>query len=104
AGDDPGIDRWVSIRVPPRGGIEVQVGDTGRGFVLEHVPQERLGLRVSILERVAGVGGHAEVQSGHCAGTVVTIRWPAEPSLSRTGASADGADADGTIGEAGADR
>ena len=39
----------------------VVVGDDGAGFEPLLVPNERLGLRLSIIERVANAGGIAEV-------------------------------------------
>jgi signal transduction histidine kinase len=68
--------RWVAIRGVPKGGIEVVVGDTGQGFHLVDVPDERLGVRVSILERVANAGGRAVIQSAPGEGTIISIRWP----------------------------
>lgn len=58
--------------------VEVVVEDTGRGFAAEEVPDERLGLRVSIRERLAKVGGRAVVRSSPGQGTTVTIVWPFE--------------------------
>jgi signal transduction histidine kinase len=54
----------------------VEVGDTGLGFSVLEVPVERLGVRVSIIERVAKAGGSVEVESTPGAGTVIDIRWP----------------------------
>ena len=68
--------RWVSVRGIPGGGLEVVVGDTGRGFHLGEVPDERLGVRVSIIERVANAGGRATIQSSPGEGTIVSLRWP----------------------------
>jgi len=80
----PGVDRWVEITGTPDGGVLVRVGDRGAGFDPARVPRERLGVRVSILERVTSAGGHAEVDSEVGRGTVVTLRWPddraAEPA------------------------
>ncbi|HEY4226625.1 MAG TPA: ATP-binding protein [Pseudolysinimonas sp.] len=59
-------------------GIQIVVADDGRGFDPSQVASERLGLRVSIQERVANVGGTAEVESAPGAGTTVVIRWPAD--------------------------
>ena len=73
--------RWVEIRSVNPMGLRVEVGDTGRGFLLGEVPAGRLGLRVSILDRLLNAGGSAEVDTQPGEGTVVTIRWPA-----RTGA------------------
>jgi signal transduction histidine kinase len=68
-----------SVRLDAFGsGLQIVISDDGRGFDLESVPEERLGVRVSIIERLANVGGAAEVESAPGAGTVVTIRWPSE--------------------------
>jgi signal transduction histidine kinase len=77
AGRGAAVSRWLSIREGSHLGIEVEVGDTGAGFSAADVPTERLGVRVSILERVTNAGGSAEVDSQPGEGTVVTIRWPA---------------------------
>lgn len=71
-----GVKRWVAVRGVPKGGLEVVVGDTGQGFRLAEVPDERLGVRVSIIERVANAGGRAVIQSAPGEGTIVSIRWP----------------------------
>jgi signal transduction histidine kinase len=71
-----GATRWVKIRGLAPGCMEVAVGDDGEGFDLAAVPSERLGVRVSILERVAGAGGIAEIDSAPGEGTIVTMRWP----------------------------
>ncbi len=60
-----------------QGGIQIVVIDDGRGFDLQQVPDERLGVRGSIIERMSNVGGRAVVQSAPGTGTTVTIRWPA---------------------------
>ncbi|WP_181243275.1 sensor histidine kinase [Glaciihabitans tibetensis] len=80
AGKDEGVQRWLSAYGIGVDGIQVEVGDNGAGFVLSAVPQERLGVRVSIIERVAGAGGLAEIDSAPGEGTIVTIRWPAKPT------------------------
>ena len=58
-------------------GVCVTVRDTGRGFDPASVDPARLGLRRSIIERVADWGGQASVQSQPGQGTVVSLRWPA---------------------------
>ena len=55
----------------------------------EAVPTERLGVRVSIIERVANAGGIARVVSSPGQGTVVTLRWPAPRSHVIASAPAD---------------
>ena len=74
------VKRWVAIRGFPPGGIEVVVGDSGEGFDIAGIPNERLGVRVSIIERVANAGGKAEIRSAPGEGTIITIRWPHAPS------------------------
>src|SRR5690606_5152153 len=48
AGDRSGVVHWVSVTGMTAGGVLVEVGDTGRGFSVDEIPVERLGLRVSI--------------------------------------------------------
>jgi len=76
AGSGTEVSRWLSIRGVDIAGIEVEVGDTGAGFAYGDVPKERLGLRVSIVERVANAGGCVEIDSEVGEGTVITILWP----------------------------
>lgn len=78
AGDAPRVKRWITVRGLQPLGIVIEVGDTGHGFAAWEVPPERIGVRVSIVERVAHAGGRAEIDSAPGEGTVVTIRWPAE--------------------------
>lgn len=60
------------------GTVRVEVHDAGEGFDLDAVPDDRLGIRASIIARVAAVGGRAELESGPH-GTVVRLIWR-EPS------------------------
>jgi len=78
AGPAASVKRWILVRGLHPIGIEVEVGDTGSGFAAWEVPTERIGVRVSILERVAHAGGRAEIDSAPGEGTVVSIRWPAD--------------------------
>jgi signal transduction histidine kinase len=68
--------RWAVVR---GGGddVVVEVGDDGCGFDPDAVPTERLGVRVSILDRVASVGGAAVIDTALDDGTVVALHWPA---------------------------
>jgi signal transduction histidine kinase len=59
------------------GGLEVTVRDAGAGFDPARVDAARLGLRRSIIERIADQGGRASVRSVPGAGTVVSLRWTA---------------------------
>jgi hypothetical protein len=63
------------------GGIEVEISDTGRGFALETVPTERLGVRISIIERVTNSGGSVSIVSSPNHGAVVTVRWPLDRNV-----------------------
>ncbi len=76
-----GVRRWVEVRGLGHGAIQVQVGDAGSGFEPATVPTERLGVRVSIVERMSSAGGHADVESSPGAGTTVTLRWPDDRSV-----------------------
>ena len=58
--------------------IEIVVSDDGRGFNPNRVGIDRLGVRLSILERVnSQPGGHAEVRSSKGTGTTVRLTWSA---------------------------
>lgn len=87
AGDDS-VTRWVAFRSVAPGGIEVVVGDTGKGFAIEEIPEERIGVRVSIIERLANAGGRAIIQSTPGQGTIVSLRWP-NPAGTATPAGVD---------------
>ncbi|QEO08650.1 sensor histidine kinase [Protaetiibacter larvae] len=71
-----GAVRWAEVRATADG-VLVEIGDHGVGFDPDGVPTERLGVRVSILERVASVGGSARVDTAPGRGTLVALRWPA---------------------------
>ena len=62
-------------------GIEVTIGDDGPGFDRSAVPRERLGLAMSVEERLRRVGGEAAVDSVPGSGTTLALVWhrPAEP-------------------------
>ncbi|GAA0958457.1 ATP-binding protein [Frigoribacterium faeni] len=76
AGDGPGVHRWISVEASPEGGALIEVGDTGAGFDPEVVPAERLGVRVSIVERLGNAGGRACIESRPGVGTVIRLLWP----------------------------
>ena len=56
-------------------GIFVQVKDNGKGFNLDRLPKDRLGVRTSIQARMNSVGGQAEISSEIGVGTTVELRW-----------------------------
>jgi len=59
------------------GGVRVVVADDGVGFDPHLIPQGRLGVRVSIVERMTSAGGLALVDSSPGGGTRVVVEWPA---------------------------
>ncbi|GAA3874674.1 hypothetical protein GCM10022381_16770 [Leifsonia kafniensis] len=70
------LTRTLVIKANQRGGCIVEISDNGVGFDPLQVPHDRLGLRVSILERVSGAGGAVRVFSRVGEGTTITIEWP----------------------------
>lgn len=69
--------RGLSVQLRGRaepGGVAVQVRDTGDGFDVDRIPEDRLGIRGSILARVTAVGGRTEIESGP-QGTTITLEW-----------------------------
>lgn len=56
------------------GGFTITVSDSGPGFDPEDIPADRLGLRASVVARMAAVAGAAHIFSDD-AGTVVTLTW-----------------------------
>ncbi len=72
----PEVRRWLKVSGVHGGAVEIEVGDAGRGFDMSQVPEARLGVRRSIIERTASAGGHADVVSSPGKGTVVTLSWP----------------------------
>lgn len=82
----PEVTRSVRVHCWGASGFSVVISDDGIGFAADEVPADRLGLRVSIRERVDAVGGSATVRSTPGAGTVVVLEWapgalPAEEAL-----------------------
>ena len=72
------------------GGLRVTIRDRGRGFDPAGIDPARLGLRRSILERIADWGGQASIQSEPGQGTLVSLHWPApaEPDEQAAAAAA----------------
>lgn len=64
--------------------IEVFVRDRGAGFDPESIPAGRLGIRESIVGRMARAGGSAVLASG-TEGTEVQLRLPRRPTASPAG-------------------
>lgn len=69
------VSREVGIGLSDRG-IVVRIEDNGLGFELASVPPHRLGIAVSILQRLSSLqGGSARVESQPGQGTTVTLEW-----------------------------
>jgi signal transduction histidine kinase len=75
---------WVTVSLTSAGdgaagpaSLQVEVRDAGVGFDPDRVDPARLGLRRSIVERIADWGGAASIQSAPGQGTVVSLCWPA---------------------------
>jgi signal transduction histidine kinase len=75
-------EAWVDIAATPGpepgrpDGLRVTVRDDGAGFDPGQVDPSRLGLRRSIIERIADCGGRAMVRSAPGQGTTVSLCWP----------------------------
>ncbi len=54
--------------------ITITITDTGPGFVVDEIGEDRLGIRASIFARMAGVAGRAEIDSAGV-GTTVVLGW-----------------------------
>ncbi len=76
--DEPGLStrRELRIRGVRAGGCVIEIADNGRGFDVDQVPEGRLGLRISIEERMANAGGAADIATRVGHGTTVTLAWP----------------------------
>lgn len=59
------------------GSVSVMITDQGAGFDPAAVGPDRLGLRASVIERMAAVGGDARIWSSPGAGTSIVITAPA---------------------------
>lgn len=70
------VQRFVRVAVGKDGSVHALVSDRGVGFDQAAVSSERLGLRVSIVERMHAIGGTATVQSSPGRGTRITLSWP----------------------------
>ena len=81
-------EAWIDLSLagpPADGGVRVTIRDAGVGFDPSTVDPARLGLRRSIAERVADLGGRASVRSqpggmrgaSGTAGNPIYHGWPA---------------------------
>ncbi len=72
----PDVRRWLKVSGVHGGAVEIEIGDAGAGFDPDAVPDERLGVRRSIVERTANAGGYADVRAAPGRGSVVVLSWP----------------------------
>jgi hypothetical protein len=72
---------WSAVREGPQLRVCSRVEDDGAGFDVGSVPADRLGLRLSMTERMRDAGGTCSVSSEPGMGTTVELAW--------TGASTD---------------
>ena len=69
-----GAQRLVRLKATDRE-LKIVVRDDGVGFRPSRVPKNRLGLRISITERVERVGGRVFIDSKLGGGTSIVIEW-----------------------------
>ncbi|ALJ19364.1 sensor histidine kinase [Microbacterium sp. No. 7] len=68
----------LAVRVrADAGAVHVVVSDTGAGFDVDAVPDDRLGIRGSIVARIAAIAGRTGIRSD-ATGTTVTMSWEEE--------------------------
>lgn len=79
-----GVTRSVDVRMGDAGALHITVADDGRGFAMADIPTDRLGVKVSILQRVRTVGGTARIRSAPGRGTRIELAWR-DASTLRTG-------------------
>jgi len=94
---DASVPRTLTLSGNWRGGVEIEVTDAGCGFDQLSVPRERLGLRVSISERMASAGGLATITSHPGQGTRVAITWPAPRGVAQYATPEWEAEHDGAV-------
>jgi len=73
----PDVARSVVLRGTSAGGVQAVIRDEGAGFDPALVASERLGVRVSIIERLRLVGGEADIRTAPGLGTTILLSWPA---------------------------
>ncbi|MFE0748315.1 sensor histidine kinase [Gordonia sp. NPDC058843] len=55
--------------------LQIEVADDGHGFDPSTVPADRLGIAISIRERMSQIGGSATIESAPMRGTRVCLEW-----------------------------
>ncbi|MFU8945596.1 sensor histidine kinase [Mycetocola zhadangensis] len=80
------VNRSVTVTIQGDEGVDIEISDDGVGFDRLSIEPNRLGLRVSIIERVVAVGGTVELDSAPGQGTRISIRWTAADARAKEGA------------------
>ncbi|RUR01351.1 sensor histidine kinase [Labedella endophytica] len=78
------VERAVTVRATGPSAVEITITDDGEGFDPAQVEPGRLGVRVSIVERMASIGGAAVVDSAVGRGTTVRLSWAPPRAGDRT--------------------
>ena len=73
---DAVLARTLTMSSRADGSCTIEIADAGVGFDPDVVPSGRLGLRISIVERVSSAGGVAHITTGVGHGTTITLEWP----------------------------
>ncbi len=82
------VTRKVIVAARDADGVSIDVIDDGVGFDRLAIEPRRLGLRVSIIERVVAVGGSVDLASAPGEGTTIRIRWTPADARAKEGARA----------------
>lgn len=56
-------------------GVKIVIKDDGKGFRPSRVPKNRLGLRLSVINRVEAVGGTVKIDSSPGKGAAIILEW-----------------------------
>lgn len=70
------VERSITLRGTTKK-IKIVIKDNGRGFRVSRIPKNRLGVRMSIIQRMESVGGRAIIDSAPGRGTAVILEWSA---------------------------
>ena len=69
----------VEVVILPAGeNLAVTIIDGGQGFDVESVPEDRMGLKLSVKDRIEQSGGRVRLWSNHGQGTAVMLQLPLE--------------------------
>jgi len=67
-------ERLLRLKISERQ-IKIVIRDDGPGFRPARISKSRLGLRVSIIERVESVGGRVFIETAPGEGTTIVLEW-----------------------------